>query len=250
MKLLPLSACLLLSTVVGSAAAGAPKEVAVLGTRVHLADIVPGLEARAAAVDLGPTPAAGASRLVTRDDVLAACDHELVRAPTSLPPAIRIVRRTRHLEPWDVDALVRTAMAPKPLHHGVVLAMVRTPRAIDVVDGYARADVDVPVVPKKAGAFATTTTLTFTDAGGEVLARLPVPVVFAVSEEGATYDTPRGSAVTVVVRRGLVEVRVPGVATLDGDVGDAIPVQVRASGHVMRARLLARDEALVVEAAR
>ena len=146
--------------------------------------------------------------------------------------------------------LLRTAMASKPLHQGVVLAMVNAERALEVAEGYARVDVEVPRAPKRAGAFATSAVLSFIDTDGQVLSRVAVPIVLAVSEEGAAYDTPRGTAVTLVVRRNLVEVRVPGVATVDGDVGDPVPVQLRSSGRLLHARLVSRDEALATEAPR
>ena len=112
------------------------------------------------------------------------------------------------------------------------------------------ADVEVPRAPKKAGAFATSVVLSFVDTDGQVLSRIVVPVVLAISEEGAAYDASRGSAVTLVVRRNLVEVRVPGVATVDCDVGDPVPVQIRSSGRLLHARLISKDEALATEAPR
>jgi flagella basal body P-ring formation protein FlgA len=136
------------------------------------------------------------------------------------------------------------------MHTGVVLAMVSAERALDVAEGYARVDVDMPRAPKRAGAFSTSAVLSFVDDEGQVQSRVTVPVVLAVSELGAAYDTPRGSSVTLVVRRNLVEVRVPGVCTADGDVGDPVTVQLQGSGRQMHALLVSKDEALATEAAR
>ena len=241
------------TSALGAPVAGAAmpvRQVEVLGPRVHVADVMPSAPERAGGLDLGPAPQAGASRLLTHADLVSAFEHEHLPTPTGLPDAVRVVRKTKHLATWDVDALVRTAMAPKPLHHGVLLAVVNAERAVDVADGYARVDVEVPRTPKKPGAFATSAVLSFVDADEQVLSRLAVPIVLAVSEEGAAYDTPRGTSVTLLVRRNLVEVRVPGVATVDGDVGDPVPVQIRSSGRVLRARLLSKDEALATEAPR
>jgi flagella basal body P-ring formation protein FlgA len=226
------------------------RRIEIVGARIRLGDVLPDTAGSTASFDLGPTPQAGGSRLLTRDDLVAAFDRGHVPVPRGLPEAVRVVRKTRHLAAWDVDGLLRTAMASKPLHQGVVLAMVNAERALEVAEGYARVDVEVPRAPKRAGAFATSAVLSFIDTDGQVLSRVAVPIVLAVSEEGAAYDTPRGTAVTLVVRRNLVEVRVPGVATVDGDVGDAVSVQLRSSGRLLHARLVSRDEALATEAPR
>jgi hypothetical protein len=226
------------------------RQIEVIGARIRVGDVLPDASGRTAAFDIGPTPQTGGSRLLTRDDLVAVFDREHTPVPHGLPDAVRIVRKTRRLAAWDVDAIVRTAMAPKPMHRGVVLAMVNAERGLDVAEGYARVDVEVPRAPKKAGAFATSVVLSFVDTDGQVLSRIVVPVVLAISEEGAAYDASRGSAVTLVVRRNLVEVRVPGVATVDCDVGDPVPVQIRSSGRLLHARLISKDEALATEAPR
>jgi flagella basal body P-ring formation protein FlgA len=234
----------------GSSQALPFRQIEVTGARIHIGDVWPDASARAATFDLGPTPQAGGSRLLTRRDLVAAFDREHVPAPAGLPDAVRVVRKTKRLAPWDVDALVRTSMASTPLHHGVVLAIVNAERPLEVAEGYARVDVEVPRAPKKAGAFSTSAVLSFFDGDGQVSSRVTVPIVLAVSEDGAAYDTPRGSSVTLVVRRNLVEVRVPGVATVDGDVGDPITVQLHGSGRLLHARLSSKDEALATEAPR
>lgn len=228
----------------------APRQIQVAGSRVHIGDVWPDAPTTVASLDLGPSPQAGGFRVFTRNDMVAAFDREHEAVPSGLPDAVRVVRRTKHLAAWEVDAIARAAIASKPMRHGVVLAIVNAERALDVADGYARVDVEVPRTPKKAGGFSTSAMLSFVDGDEQVLSRVSVPIVLAVSAEGATYDTPRGTSLTLVVRRGLVEVRVPGVATVDGDVGDPVPVRVGSSGRVLRARLFSKDEALETEGVR
>jgi len=226
--------------------AAVPGEVLVTRTRVHVGDVLPDAEATTAAVDLGPSPAAGVSRVITRADIVAALQAKQIVSPPRLPDAVRVVRKVKHLGPVDIEALVRAAVASKDLGHGVTLAAVRSSRPMDVADGFTRADVDVPRAPKKAGMFSTTAIASlFVE--DEVVARFPVPLDLAVSEEGASFDAPRGASVTLIVRRSFIEVRVPGVLTADGDVGDAVPVQLRPSGRVLRARLTSKDEAVALE---
>jgi hypothetical protein len=105
----------------------------------------------------------------------------------------------------------------------------------------------VPRAPKKAGPFMTMAVLSFFGADAEVLARVPVPIELGVSADAITFDTSRGNPLTLVIRRPLVEVRIGAFAGADADIGDPVPVQLRPSGRVVRARLLSKDEALAVE---
>jgi hypothetical protein len=233
-----------LGTTPGTAAA--TRQVLVTSTRIHLRDLMPDAETAAADVDLGPSPAAGGSRVVTRADIVAALDAKQVSAPPALPDAVRVLRSAKHLTTTEMNAIVRTAVDAKMLGRGVSLTAVRTDRPVDIADGWTRVDVDVPRAPKKAGPFATMAIASFF-VGDEVIARFPVRIELAVSAEGATYDAPRGASLTLIVRRTLVEVRAPAFAAADADVGDAFPVQLRPSGRVVRARLVSKDEAVALE---
>jgi hypothetical protein len=247
MKRLAASIVSAIFAVAASAAAAAPRDVPVTGTRVHVGDVVPDADVAAALVDIGPSPTAGGSRLVTRAEIVAALGAKQLAAPASLPDAVRIVRKARHLAPADIELLVRSAIAAKPLGRGVTLSAVRAPHPVDVADGWARVDVDVPRAPKHAGPFTTTAIASFYAAESDVTARIPVPVELMVSPDGASFDTARGAAITLVVRRGAVEVRAAAVTMADGDVGDLVPVQLRQSTRVLRSRLTAPDEAIAVE---
>ncbi len=231
----------------GWAAAAAPRDVPVTGTRVHVGDVVPDADGAAAGVDVGPSPTAGGSRIITRAEIAAALGAKQIAAPASLPDAVRVVRKAKRLGAADMDAIVRSALGGRPLGRGVRLTAVRFDRPVDVADGWSRVDVDVPRAPKRVGPFVTTAIASFFAGDADVTARVPVLVELDVSPDGAAYDTARGSAVTLVVSRGAVEVRAAGVTTADADVGDLVPVQLRQSGRVLRARLTARDEALAVE---
>jgi len=236
-----------LASLAPSAAAAPPQEVTVTGSRVRVGDVAPNVDAAVAAIDIGPSPSPGASRLVTKNDIEAALTAKVIPVPAALPDAVRVVRKAQHLSPAELDGLVRGALNDKPLGHGVTLAAVRMAHPVDVADGWAHIDVDVPHAPKRQGSFTTTAIASFYTAEGEAIARVPVPMELAVSAEGALYDTPRGAAVTLVIRRSYIEVRTTGMTTADADLGDAVPVQLRPSGRVLRARLTAKDEAVAIE---
>jgi hypothetical protein len=231
----------------GEGFAARPREVRVVGARVHFGDLVPDSDSAAAAVDLGPSPLAGCSRIVTRSDILTALAAQKVEPPSHLPDAVRVVRQAKHVLPAELDSLVRDAAKTTSLQRGVSLATVHADRPIDVVDGWTRVDVEIPHAPKKAGAFSTTAILSFFGADAEVLARVPVAIDLMVSAEGTAFDAPRGSQLTLVIRRNNVEVRIGAFAGADADVGDPVPAQLRPSGRVVHARLVDRREALALE---
>ncbi len=228
-------------------AAGPPREIAIVGSRIHVGDVAPQADAAAAAVDIGPSPALGASRLITRDEIVSALYAKQVEAPTKLPDAVRVVRKAKHLLAADMNALVRDSLVNKPLPRGIALTAVRADRAVDVADGWTHVEVDIPRAPKREGSFTTTAIASFFAADQEVLARIPVPVELGISADGATYDKPRGATVTFVIRRNYIEVRAAGITTADADLGDLVPVQLRQSGRVLRARLVTQDEAVAIE---
>jgi flagella basal body P-ring formation protein FlgA len=61
------------------------------------------------------------------------------------------------------------------------------------------------------------------------------------------FELVKGAPVTLVVRRGLVEVTAPAVLSVDADVGDIVQVLLRPSGRAMRAHLVAKDRAVALE---
>ena len=78
--------------------------------------------------------------------------------------------------------------------------------------------------------------------------RLSVPLELNLSQEATVYDVTRGSRVTLVIRRGLIEVSSVGTAGADADVGDLVPVILTPSGRTLSARLEDKDHAALVGA--
>jgi hypothetical protein len=249
-KLRLFASFILLGATLGAAPgrAAATRQVVVTGTRIHLADVMREVGGEVGSVDLGPAPVAGGSRVVSRADIVTALGAKQLAVPASVPDAVRVVRKARHLEAADLNALVRTAVASKDLARGVSLAKVRADRPVDVADGWTRVDVDVPRAPKKAGTFATTAIASLF-VGDEVIARLPVPLDLTVSADGERFDASRGASLTLIVQRLFVEIRTEGFAGADADIGEVLPVQLRPSGRVLRARLVSKDEAIAIDGA-
>lgn len=226
-----------------AAAVRPPKTVTVASPRLALGDVVAGIGADLATLDLGPAPAAGATRLFTRGDLQAAVGDRA--AGVRLPEAVRVERRTRRLSPQDLEAMVRASLEGK-LPRGAALSAVRARGTTVVADGWDVVAAALPRLPRKVGRLATSVQLELSQQG-TVIAGLQVPVELTLSAEAALPDVAKGAPVTVVVRRGFVEIQAQAVAGADADVGDALPVLLRGSGRSLRALLVTADRAELVE---
>lgn len=223
-----------------------PSRVEVSGLRVRVGDVIRDAPATVADVDLGPAPQVGGSRVIGRAQILEAVRARDNEAHLRLPEAVRVVRRMSSLTPGDLERMVRDALPASRLPRGATLAAVRAPRAIELPAGWTSVTAELPRPPRRTGAFTTAVMMTLR-LGDEVIARASVPVELALSAEAAAPDVARGGPLTLLVREGLVEVRVGASAAIDADVGDTLPVLLRPSGRVLRARLIERNLALAVE---
>lgn len=223
-----------------------PFLVEVVGPRMHLGDLVFGVTSEASMADLGPTPTPGSSRLFGREELTAELSRRGATVPKSLPHSIRVVRKMRSLSDHDVEQMVRAAIVPAKLTRGVSLGAVHA-HAAEIPDGWKTVQAELPRAPRRTGSFSTAVALTLTS-DGEAIAHLSVPVELSLSAEAATPDVARGAPVTLVVRRGLVEISAPGVASADADIGGVVPILIRSSGRVINARLFDKEHAAALEA--
>jgi Chaperone for flagella basal body P-ring formation len=221
-----------------------PRTIEVATSRIHLHDLGvagPGIPD----VDLGAAPALGATRTIDRDEVTRALTAASSASVPKLAAQFRVARKARRLTTGDIDKLVREGIEPARIPRGAKLAAVRGV-AVPVPDGYDKVSVDLPAMPRRAGTVTMTAAVTFA-AQGEVLARITVPVDLEVSPEALIPDVAKGAAITLVVRRGLVEVSIGAVAGADGDTGGILPVLLKPSGRVVRARIVDKDHAVSIE---
>jgi len=225
-------------------AAATPRTIEITTAHVHFHDL--GITATAMPdVDLGPTPALGMTRTIDRDEVTRALTAAGAPSVPKLPAQFRVARKAKRLATTDVDKLVRDAIDPTRIPRGATIATVRA-IALAVPDGYDRVTVDLPAMPRRAGTVTVTAAVAFL-AQGDVLARITVPVDFTVTAEALIPDVAKGAAITLLVRRGLVEVSIGAVAGSDGDTGGTIPVLLKPSGRVVRSRVIDKDHALSLE---
>lgn len=240
------AALALLASDVGLAsAATGPNTIELARTRIHLGDLVPSAPQDLASLDVGPAPAPGASRIVAQADILKLVPEDR-RASIAAPASIRVVRKTLHLAPNEIDALARDAIRRTGLPRGATLGAVRAPATLVVPAGYDRVTATIPRPPRRVGAFDTTIGLDLYE-GSEVVAHVTVPVQLVLGPDAVQSDVARGASLALVVRRGFVEVSSSATATTGGDVGDVIQVLVRDTGKTLRAQIVAPDRAIAVE---
>ena len=226
-----------------AAAHGAVPRIEVRSGHLHTREI---LGASAADVELGPTPPLGASRIVERAEIERAYAAAGVAAPRKIPLAIRVARKTQKLAPADVGGAIRDALGKTRLPRGAALGAIRA-AATEVAADFDHVTVELPPVPRRAGTFFANAQVTFVDASGEPGPKTFVPIELVLPPEASVAEIPKGAPIALVVRKGLVEVSIAGVAGSDADVGGVLPVVLRPSGRVLRARAVDRDHALALE---
>jgi len=170
-----------------------------------------------------------------------------VKAPAAPPSG------TRHPVAGELAELARTALSSIPtgtvrLPKGARVLAARPSAASDVLVPIAPSRVTIDLTPpaRRAGSVSTTGVLVFWK-DAEVSARIPLHIDLSIPAESLVFDVPKGGVVTLLVRRGLVEVSAQAVTAADADVGDVIQVLLRPSGRALRAELVAKDRAVAVE---
>lgn len=260
-----LSALILLAAIVnagnaqgfdgGAGAAGKPsapamkpidaprKSAEVKGSRIHSAEI---LGATSVDIDLGPSPPVGSSRILERAEIERAYETANATMPKKLPASVRVTRKTRRFSAGEVANLVRTALADKPIARGGALQNVRA-SGVEVPADFDHVTVELAQLPRRAGVVSVTANVAFLAEDGSTLFKTIMPVEIALPPEAAHADITRGQPITLVVRHGLVEVAIGGVAGADADVGSIMQVTLKSSGRVLRARAIDKDHAIVLE---
>lgn len=211
----------------GPASAQAP-DGATEPDSVRLEEIVPALVgSELGATRVGPAPAPGTERRVTRDEVLRA----LAAAGRDarglvIPRSVSVRRSLRTLDAATIDALLRPAVARAlaPCE----LVDLRGPTRLELGTSPPEIEPDIALPLRESGSVSGMVRIR--EAGREqriavrATVRCPAPAVSA------------GARVQVIVRVGPVLASASGVARQPGRVGDVI----RVTNEATRAALLAR----------
>lgn len=231
---------------VGAAKAKAIAEAQLARSRVLLSDLVPNAPEEVATIDLGASPQPGSSRLVTREEMVAALPEGFDARSLQMPASVRVVRKARKLMPAEIEKMTRDAISEAGVPRNGTLTAVRPRAAVTVPAGWESARVDLPRPPRKSGKHLATATLLLLE-GETVLARLPVPVELALPKSAAIPDVKKGSKLQLVIERSGLEIKAMVSAAADADVGEELPVMFE-NRTVIKAKLVSKDPPAAVEA--
>jgi hypothetical protein len=221
-------------------------KVEVNTARIHSKDVIG--SGFGTDVDLGLSPAIGTSRIIERAEIERAYVSASAKLPKKIPASVRITRKTRRLAASEVVSAVREALADKPLPRGATLMSVRAAASTDVPADYHHVKVEMPTtLPRRAGPTTIQAIVSFIGDADVVIHKSLIPLEIVQPPEAAFAEIQKGAPISLVVRRGLVEVSVPAFATVDADVGNVIQVTLKPSGRVLRARAIDKDHAVALE---
>jgi flagella basal body P-ring formation protein FlgA len=216
----PFARCLIFATATLAgqplAAASSSPRIEVVGERLRLGDVVTGLDATSAALDIGPAPALGSERLLTRWQLLSRLGRAAARVGAGrLPPSVLVVRAAQRLTASEIEAQVRSALTAR-LPQGASLRALHAAGGVVLPKG--ELSVELEGGPLVAGRQTLVAHLRASGVSRAVLVTADV----AVAAPAALVR--RGDRVTVVVRSPGVRVEVAGIAQQGGAVGARVAV--------------------------
>lgn len=245
--LFALALCASLS--LGAAPARAKEKVperAVSSSRITLGDIVSGIPSDLAAIDLGPAPAPGSSRLIKRDEIEAALPEGTKTDKLKLPKSVRVLRKTKALSVTDIEKLSREALARGSMPRGASVKAIRPKGATIVPDGFTSVEMTLPKPPRREGKHSQATTLILKQ-GDEIVATISVTVDLTLDASAVVPDAKKSERGMFVLRRGQIEVRAAVTMNADADVGDVVNVTVTDSSKIIKGRLVSAKPATIEE---
>ena len=214
--------------------------------RVTLGDAVPSVPASMADVDLGPSPPPGGSRLLGRDEMIAAIRRAgLYPNTTLLPVAVRVTSAARRISSAQFASMA-TPIISRCLRQGVELKAVEGTTDLLVAPRAEARCASVSGVPYAKGEARANAVVEFTS-DHVVVASVPVGIVVDVSESAAHPDVARGAVISLVIERRSMRISAPGTCAIDANVGDMVVCHVASTGRTLRARIASHDEAVVME---
>ncbi len=226
--------------------AGAEPTQSIDHARLLAGDVLKSAPPGVAEIDLGPAPPPGGNRLLTKNEIeLMLRQRGVDTSKLSIPISLRIIGAAKRLSPAELTTLV-TPVILQSLPTGVGLTKVTPGYDVVVPPSATVGSVEIPRHPRQKGPFRTTANVQMV-ADGNVVARVPVPVVLDISEEAARPDVARGSRIGLVIDRRSLRIMTQGSCLLDANIGDVVSVLVVPTNRVVKAKITSRDEAHMVE---
>jgi hypothetical protein len=239
-----LSASLLcLGVALASAFAHAETTIVVQQNRVHLSDIVPGVAPGIADFDLGAAPPPGRNLFISRESLAEKLRMGGISAQALPLPkdGVRVQTESRSYSPTELEELVRGAVE-RAAPAGVKVTRLRVRDAQTLSLSIGTGQVKMPSVILKKG---SQTQLAGVELlwGNQTLVFLPVELTMEVSEELLSTKVNRGSMVTLLVRRGPVEITALAELITSARIGETVQVRVGVTNKILTATLVGADRA-------
>jgi hypothetical protein len=226
--------------------AGAEPTQSIDHARLLAGDIIKAAPAGVAEIDLGPAPPPGGTRLLSKTEIEQMLRQRGVdTSKLAIPAQIRIVGAAKRVSPAELAALI-TPVIVQRLAPGVALTKVQPGFDVVVPPSATVGTVEIPRHPRQKGSFRTTANVQMV-ADGEIVARVPVPVILEVSEEATRPDVARGSRIGLVIDRRSLRIMTQASCMLDANIGDVVSVLVVPTNRVVKAKITSRDEAQMIE---
>ncbi len=239
---------LLVAALSGTAAAEAPASLLVIRARLTVGDVVKDAPTGARDVELGPAPSPGASRVVSRDEIVRSLRRAGKTAEFAMPTTTRVTRASEHLASRALAELSRATITAQ-LPAGVTLTRVEATSDFTAPSGTRVGQATIPKLPKTKGPFHTTANVELLQDDVRV-AIIPIAVVVEISEAAAAPDLRKGAHVTVVVERATLSVSTEATLLKDADVGDATMVMLTATSRTVKVKLTSKSHAELLEGVR
>ena len=241
--------CLVLLSVVSSvlllwvAPSNADEPVTMIShDRVKLVDVVPEVAPGLANIDLGRAPPPGRSRYFSYDEMASRLRAAGVAASRlKLPRGVRVESKARQFSSEELEQMVEESVR-KSLPPGIHLEEISVESPLVLSPTVTAGRVRLPHFTTKNGRQAQIGTVEILW-GDQVALRLPVKMNVRIDGETVGHIVKRGSSVTLLIRRGSVEISALAQTLSTGRVGDVVSLRVGVTKKVMSARLVAPERA-------
>ncbi len=232
--------CLAVLGMVGTASAESHRLVS--GARICLGDLLESLPEAAAAVDLGPSPPPGGSRLFSHHRLNRILAEQGLSVRFTEPVRVErdvVVRERESLRLWFQPEIVKVLPA------GVELLRLEPPARLRLTRSAEISNVRLARLPRQVGVVESSATIEFMDADGDVT-RAVCTLGLRLSETQARPAVVSGAVLTLRIASAVTEVTAEAVAMSMGEVGDVLPFRVVKTNRVVRARVVSERFAEVL----
>lgn len=209
--------------------------------RVRLGDVVSDVASGIANLDLGRAPPPGRSRYFSYEEMASRLHAAGISASRlKLPRGIRVESRARQFSTDELEQMVETDVQ-KSLPSGMHLERIKVESPLVLSPAVRVGSVRLPQFSAKNGEQTQTGTVEILW-GDQVALRMPVKMSVRIKGDGAAHLVQRGASVTLLIRRGNVEISAIAQTLSTARVGEVISVRVGVTNKVMSGRLVTPDK--------